>query len=144
MGEFPAGASIIPNPFNKIPGFSIRNHCFVPGFPVMAWPMVDRVLDHLWTGLHHRIAWAERSWIVYELPESLATPVMESVEQEFPGVKVFCLPSLGAGSERRHLELGVKAHPSRLDAAFEALRQGIEALEVQTQAESVSKGVTAT
>ncbi|NDI22858.1 MAG: competence/damage-inducible protein A, partial [Betaproteobacteria bacterium] len=137
MGEFPAGASIIPNPFNKIPGFSIRNHCFVPGFPVMAWPMVDWVLDHLWTGLHHRIAWAERSWIVYELPESLATPVMESVEQEFPGVKVFCLPSLGAGSERRHLELGVKAHPSRLDAAFEALRQGIEALEVQTQAESV-------
>ena len=44
MGVLPAGAQIIPNPFNRIPGFSCRGargawlHC-VPGFPVMAWPM---------------------------------------------------------------------------------------------------------
>src|SRR5438128_2499099 len=38
MGEFPQGSTIIPNPYNKIPGFAIRNHYFVPGFPVMAWP----------------------------------------------------------------------------------------------------------
>src|SRR3989304_4352852 len=41
MGEFPAGAEIIPNPFNQIPGFSIREHWFVPGFPQMAWPMLE-------------------------------------------------------------------------------------------------------
>ncbi|MEF9944940.1 MAG: competence/damage-inducible protein A, partial [Burkholderiaceae bacterium] len=45
MGEFPAGSTIIPNPFNRIAGFSIRNHWFVPGFPVMAWPMIEWVLD---------------------------------------------------------------------------------------------------
>ena len=46
MGDFPAGAAIIPNPFNRIPGFSIRNHWFVPGFPVMAWPMIEWVARH--------------------------------------------------------------------------------------------------
>ena len=41
MGVFPVGSEIIPNPYNRIPGFSIANHFFVPGFPVMAWPMVE-------------------------------------------------------------------------------------------------------
>jgi len=45
MGEFPAGARIIPNPYNRIPGFAIRGHYFVPGFPVMAWPMIEALLD---------------------------------------------------------------------------------------------------
>ena len=50
MGMFPAGARIIPNPYNKIPGFSCDGpgggvvH-FVPGFPVMAWPMIEWVLE---------------------------------------------------------------------------------------------------
>jgi molybdopterin-biosynthesis enzyme MoeA-like protein len=54
MGVYPVGAEIIPNPFNRIPGFSIHNHFFVPGFPVMAWPMVEWVLDQRFAHLHHR------------------------------------------------------------------------------------------
>ena len=53
MGVYPVGAEIIPNPFNRIPGFSIHNHFFVPGFPVMAWPMVEWVLDQRFAHLHH-------------------------------------------------------------------------------------------
>src|SRR6478672_232959 len=45
MGEFPLGSEIIPNPYNRIPGFSMRDHHFVPGFPQMAWPMMAWVLD---------------------------------------------------------------------------------------------------
>ena len=41
MGVYPVGSEIIPNSFNRIPGFSIRQHYFTPGFPVMAWPMVE-------------------------------------------------------------------------------------------------------
>ncbi len=41
MGTFPEGARIIPNSYNKIPGFSVGDHHFVPGFPVMAWPMIE-------------------------------------------------------------------------------------------------------
>ncbi|MFN7432788.1 MAG: competence/damage-inducible protein A, partial [Betaproteobacteria bacterium] len=44
MGEFPQGARIIANPFNRIPGFAVARHHFVPGFPVMAWPMIESVL----------------------------------------------------------------------------------------------------
>ena len=33
MGEFPEGAAIIPNSFNRIPGFNIEDHWFVPGLP---------------------------------------------------------------------------------------------------------------
>ncbi len=45
MGVFPQGARLIPNPYNKIPGFSCAGSGagavhFVPGFPVMAWPMI--------------------------------------------------------------------------------------------------------
>ncbi|HEX7382733.1 MAG TPA: competence/damage-inducible protein A, partial [Burkholderiaceae bacterium] len=41
MGRFPQGASLIANPFNKIPGFSVGEVHFVPGFPVMAHPMIE-------------------------------------------------------------------------------------------------------
>ena len=52
MGVFPEGAQIIPNPYNKIAGFSIGDVHFVPGFPVMAWPMIEWVLDHHYAALH--------------------------------------------------------------------------------------------
>ena len=44
MAEFPAGATIIPNPVNRVASFSVRDHHFFPGFPQMAWPMLDWVL----------------------------------------------------------------------------------------------------
>ena len=42
---FPAGCRIIPNPFNRVPGFMARDHYFVPGFPQMAHPMIEWALD---------------------------------------------------------------------------------------------------
>jgi molybdopterin-biosynthesis enzyme MoeA-like protein len=45
MGEFPIGSDIIPNPYNQIPGFRIKEHHFLPGFPVMAAPMMAWCLD---------------------------------------------------------------------------------------------------
>src|SRR5262249_21928572 len=95
MGVFPRGASIIPNGYNKIPGFSVGDHHFVPGFPVMAWPMIEWVLDTKYAHLHHAVAHAERSLYVFELMESTLTPLMEKIEADFPGVRVFSLPSVG-------------------------------------------------
>ena len=37
----------------SIPGFSVSGHHFVPGFPIMAWPMVEWVLDNRYAELHH-------------------------------------------------------------------------------------------
>lgn len=113
MGFFPQGAEIIPNSYNKIPGFSVRHHYFMPGFPVMSWPMMEWVLDTKYAHLHHVTLRHERSLLVFELQESTLTPLMERIEREFDGVRVFSLPSMGDEARggiyrRRHIDLGVK------------------------------------
>ena len=128
MGEFPAGAGIIPNPYNRIPGFEIRNHFFVPGFPVMAWPMIEWVLDNCFADLFHRERRAERSFLAFELPESAVTPLLEEIERDFPGIRVFSLPSVGDDGSRRHIELGVKGPEHLVAPAFERLEAGTRAL----------------
>ena len=132
MGDFPSGAAIIPNPFNRIPGFSIRNHWFVPGFPVMAWPMIEWLLDTQYADYFNSQSRVERSLIVFEVAESLLAPLMEQVEQNFPGVRSFSLPSVGDGQDgkpaRRHVELGVRGDESIVEIAFDELRSGVLAL----------------
>lgn len=127
MGVFPEGAEIIANPFNKIPGFSVGNVHFVPGFPVMAHPMIEALLDEQYAHLHRRNAWQERSVIVFGAMEATLTPLMERLEQRFPGVKVFSLPSVDHPQWGRHIELGVKGAPAQLDAAYPALLEGLHA-----------------
>ncbi|HEY8710983.1 MAG TPA: molybdopterin-binding protein, partial [Burkholderiaceae bacterium] len=92
MGVFPEGAQIIPNPYNKIAGFSVREVHFVPGFPVMAWPMIEWVLDQCYAHLRGNGVQAEKSVIVFGAMEATLTPLMERIEAEFGGVKVFSLP----------------------------------------------------
>jgi molybdopterin-biosynthesis enzyme MoeA-like protein len=128
MGEFPVGAEIIPNTFNRIPGFAIRDHWFVPGFPQMAWPMIERVLDNRYRELFDRDRWAEDSVIVYELPESTIAPLMERINAKYGGLKAFSLPSMGEGGTRRHIELGVRGAPAEVPPAMADVRAGVAAL----------------
>jgi len=125
MGEFPRGSSIIPNPYNRIPGFSIDDHHFVPGFPVMAWPMVEWVLDTRYNTLFHMRPESERSIVVYELPESAITPLMTDVEARYRGLKSFSLPSMGEEGVRRHIELGVRGAPEEVERAIEDMKRGV-------------------
>ena len=125
MGMFPAGAEIIPNPYNKIAGFSVGHVHFVPGFPVMAWPMIEWVLDTHYAHLHGGGRTAERSVIVFGAMEAALTPLMEEVEARHPGFKVFSLPSVDHPQWGRHIELGVKG-PGDPGPAFAALRAGLE------------------
>ncbi|MGQ0547867.1 MAG: competence/damage-inducible protein A [Betaproteobacteria bacterium] len=122
MGEFPQGATLIANPVNRIPGFSLREHHFLPGFPQMAWPMVEWVLDARYRHLFDRDRWSEASILVFEAGESQLIPAMREVEARFAGVKVFSLPSIAADGSRLHVELGVRGAPARIDEAIEALR----------------------
>jgi molybdopterin-biosynthesis enzyme MoeA-like protein len=128
MGVFPVGSAIIPNPYNKIPGFSCGHVHFVPGFPVMAWPMIEWVLDTRYRHLHRATSVRERSVIVYGAMEAALTPLMEAIEARFAGIKVFSLPSVDHPQHGRHIELGVKpAQPGVGDdlAAYAALREGL-------------------
>jgi molybdopterin-biosynthesis enzyme MoeA-like protein len=45
MAELPAGSDLIPNPINQVPGFSLQQHYFVPGFPNMSHPIIEWVLE---------------------------------------------------------------------------------------------------
>ncbi|MGV3655998.1 MAG: competence/damage-inducible protein A [Noviherbaspirillum sp.] len=136
MGEFPQGAGIIPNPYNKIPGFYVANreegaHYFVPGFPVMAGPMVEWALDTHHSHLFHQVAWAEKAVIVYGAMEATLTPMMEAIEAAFPRVKVFSLPSVGDAGNRRHIELGVKGDPAQVGPAFDMLLAGLDQFQAE-------------
>lgn len=129
MGEFPLGAQIIPNPCNRIPGFSLHKHHFVPGFPEMAWPMLGWVLDVHYGGRLQGEPRAEASMIVRGLAEATLTPLMEAVERDHPGVRVFSLPRLDPLRRTGYeIELGVKGSPGALDQALQVLREGALAL----------------
>jgi hypothetical protein len=67
---------------------------FVPGFPVMAWPMIEWVLDTHYKDLFLDAAWMEKSVIIFGSMEAMLTPLMEQMEKEFEGIKVFSLPSV--------------------------------------------------
>lgn len=127
MGEFPQGAAVIPNPVNRIPGFSLGDHHFVPGFPQMAQPMVEWVLDTRYADLFDSQKWAEASILVFEAGESQLVPAMQAVEVAFPGIKVFSLPSMGADGSRIHVELGVRGDPAQVAPAMERLRGAVRA-----------------
>ncbi len=146
MGVFPVGAQIIPNPYNKIPGFSCfarplatapsgdsDPHAvearggvhFLPGFPVMAWPMMAWLLDTHYRHLHQKAAHVEKSVIVFGSMEAMLTPLMLDIEAAHPEVKVFSLPSVDHPQHGRHIELGVKGHPAAVEKAYPALLSGL-------------------
>ena len=133
MGFFPEGATIIPNPYNRIPGFTLAGRVhFLPGFPVMAWPMMGWALDHLHQDLHGKVQVREKSIVVYGGIESTLTPLMVSIEDRFAPVKVFSLPSVDHPEHGRHIELGVKGRAQEVEQAFEALLQGLSQFGAQT------------
>ncbi len=128
MGMFPRGAAIIRNPYNKIPGFSVGHVHFVPGFPVMAWPMIEGLLDGPYRHLQGGEAPRERSVVAYGAMEAALTPLMEEVERRFAGIKVFSLPSVDHPVHGRHIELGVKGTGAAVDDAYAALLAGLQAV----------------
>jgi molybdopterin-biosynthesis enzyme MoeA-like protein len=141
MGMFPVGANIIPNPYNKIAGFSCSALAggavhFLPGFPVMAWPMLEWVLDTHYSGYFRKNRWLEKSVIVMGAMEASLTPLMESIEREFDA-KVFSLPSVDHAVYGRHIELGVKGSPEMVERAFGALKHGLQNFAVELGPELV-------
>jgi len=128
MGVFPKGAAIIPNPYNKIAGFSVGDVHFVPGFPVMAWPMIEWVLERKYAHLFQQGAYQERSVIVFGAMEAALTPLMEEVERDHAQVKVFSLPSVDHPQYGRHIDLGVKGEPAAVASAYQQLLSGLAAL----------------
>jgi len=125
MAEFPQGATIIPNPVNRVASFSVRDHHFFPGFPQMAWPMLEWVFATRYPGLAAS-GIGERSIVVFGAGEGQLLPLMNECVARHPQLKLFSLPTM-LPEGRRRLELGVRGEIAAADAALAELVAGIEA-----------------
>ena len=126
MGTFPIGSEIIPNPYNRIPGFHYKNIYFLPGFPQMAWPMMEWVLDSYYKHLFDANRIGEAAIIVREAGESLLIELMKDVQARYPALKVFSLPRV---SPERFIELGARGAPAEVAAAMVLLKDGVTAMQ---------------
>jgi len=128
LATFPQGVQMVPNPFNRIAGFSINDHYFVPGFPQMAHPMIEWALDTHYRELFQPVAGTVEKAFLLTGPnayESALLDLMERIVADYPTLRLFSLPSL-VGKERKHLELGVEGAPELVDRAMEEIRLDIE------------------
>ena len=121
MAEFPAGADVVPNPFNRICGFSVNAHYFFPGFPEMAWPMMQWVLDTKYAHLHRKALSSEETILVRKAGESELIDAMNAVLRDFAGVKVSSLPQI-EGPGGRLIELSIRGEPAQVVAAMQWFR----------------------
>lgn len=122
MADLPQGCELIPNPNNRIPGFSINRHYFLPGFPDMAHPMARWVLDtHYKESVEREKELAIR---IHGAHESSLMPLMERLTADWPQFKLFSLPRL---APERVIELGFRGRGD-LEPAFRELCREVESM----------------
>ena len=128
LATFPRGVDIVPNPFNRIAGFRVRDHYFLPGFPQMAHPMAAWALDTFHADLFNARPPVDKAFLLTgpNAYESALLGLMERIVADYPDLRLFSLPSVGDDGQRRHLELGVEGDEARVDAALEEIRQEVE------------------
>jgi molybdopterin-biosynthesis enzyme MoeA-like protein len=125
MADFPRGCDLIPNPINRVAGFSINQHYFVPGFPEMAHPMVEWALETYYAHLFHTQDYIESSILVMEAGESQLIDLMNEMLTQHPKLKLFSLPKL---DDRRTTEIGMKGDSGEVRVAMELLKHGVTQL----------------
>lgn len=135
MAELPLGCALIPNPVNQVPGFSLRDHHCVPGFPNMAWPMVEWVLDRHYVHLVESVPRVERMLALYGAMESDLIPLMEILLERFPDVRLASLPST---ANRREIELGIKGVDARVAAAMQWLEKELSMRQIRWEHRAMS------
>lgn len=125
MADFPQGAALIPNPVNRVAGFSVGSHYFLPGFPQMAWPMMEWVLDTHYSHLFHQEQLIEKAINVFEAGESQLIDLMHEIIKKHPDTKLFSLPKLGPNKK---IELGIKGQENAVGLAIADIKTGVTSL----------------
>ena len=128
LGTFPRGVDIVPNPFNRIPGFSVKHHFFLPGFPQMAHPMVEWALETYYKPFFNRHPTVDKAFLLTGpmAYESALLDLMERIVANYPALRLFSLPCVGDDGQRRHLELGVEGEATLVNHAMEEIRLEVE------------------
>lgn len=124
MSELPDGSSLIPNTVNRMPGFKLHHHHFVPGFPSMSWPMVEWVLDNHYHQHFNASPNIEQRWLLREVRESELIPMMEELLATFPEVGLSSLPST---TQRHQIDFGLKGKSAAVTTAATWFNQWLKA-----------------
>ena len=110
MANLPQRASIIPNPISGFRVFHKSFHC-LPGFPDMAYPMMEWVLDNNYSDYFQTFNEYDFSYRVSGIYESSISKFLVSLKDKYPKFSIYSLPSLtyaGKEKSRVSLELGFK------------------------------------
>lgn len=121
MSRLPENCLLIPNPCNRIPGFTLYEHHFLPGFPELAWPMLDWVLDTGYPSCSRPRQ--ERSVRVFDVAESELVGLMEALNERHPGAGLFSLPRMAA---IKSVEIGFRGEAVRVEPAFSELVMALD------------------
>jgi molybdopterin-biosynthesis enzyme MoeA-like protein len=118
---FPKGAALIPNPVNQIPGFSLGDGHFLPGFPSMAEPMTAWVLDTYYEPGEVTI---HRAFVV-PAREADLTPLMEEFVRAHPSLSFSSLPRYVPGGTE--VKLGISGTPQDVEKGSRDLLEMLRA-----------------
>lgn len=140
MGVFPLGSEIIPNPYNQIPGFAIAKHFFVPGFPVMAWPMIEQVLDSRFGALAHQADYTEAAIVIQGSNEGAFIALMEDISARYSNASLFSLPIIGDSAATHAVEIGMKGAAAEVAAAMAEIRAEVKARGLESKEAAFQSG----
>lgn len=124
MSDLPENAELIPNPINQVPGFKLEDHHFVPGFPDMAWPMVEWTLDTYYSHLFNDTPNVEWRWDILETPESTLLDMMNDLLYTFAEVRLSSLPSTVKRGDL--IDFGLKGPEEEVEKAARWLEQYLD------------------
>jgi molybdopterin-biosynthesis enzyme MoeA-like protein len=119
MAELPKGATLLKNPVNNMPAFALdERYYFMPGFPEMSHPMVDKILTKL---IPNKRTY-HRHTLTALCKENVFIEVMEKMPKE---VEFSSLPKLHSDGWR--VSISVASINEKL--AFESFYMYIDVLE---------------
>ena len=122
MADLPQQATLIPNPYNRVPGFSLGDHHFLPGFPQMAGPMMSWVLENRYRASPVKQEIALR---IVSGHESDYIETMKRLIAKFPDIKLASLPVIK--ERERYVDFVLKGQDPQLSAARQEMIVAIQA-----------------
>jgi len=127
MADLPYKANLIPNSINNIPAFSINDHHFMPGFPEMAWPMLDWLLEKYYQDIQLKIDIKDSSVWIDNVSESQLIDLMNQIIHNNKDIKLYSLPKM---DPKKTLELGIKGASKKVDKAIKEIKDNLSKLKI--------------
>jgi len=106
MADIPKGATLLQNPVNNMSGFALENrYYFVPGFPSMAHPMIQDVIENNYSQSKEKF----RLTLFAHTSENTLISLMQSVPKE---IELSSLPMFI--ENKPHVELSLISDDEKL------------------------------